>query len=117
MSRNSFISGMLGKMIGENGKNGLEEPLLGDSGSVVVSIPEAAHISDEKVRSISFKVNGITCASCAISIETALGSLNGIRSVMVSPLQGQAVVKYIPELITVRQLTSCFFVLYFNQVC
>ncbi|CAM8889216.1 unnamed protein product [Rhodiola kirilowii] len=104
MTRKNFYSGIIDKMIGVNGKSGLEEPLLPNSSSAAVFIPQNSHISEDKARSISFKVNGITCASCAISIESALGSLNGIRSVLVSPLQGQAVVKYIPELITTKAI-------------
>uniref|UniRef100_A0A7N0RJF9 P-type Cu(+) transporter n=1 Tax=Kalanchoe fedtschenkoi TaxID=63787 RepID=A0A7N0RJF9_KALFE len=91
-------------MIGANGKCELKEPLLGNSSSTAVSLPETIQNGDDKVRSISFKVNGITCASCVISIESALGGLNGIRSVMVSSLQGQAVVKFIPELIITKAI-------------
>ncbi|CAM8971548.1 unnamed protein product [Rhodiola kirilowii] len=60
-------------MVGANGKSGLEEPLLPNSSSAAVFIPENSHISEDKARSISFKVNGITCASCAISIRVRVG--------------------------------------------
>lgn len=86
-----------------NGNNDLKAPLLQCSpDSVAITIPEQEdHKKNEKVSTIMFRVRGIECASCAVSIESALGKLNGVRNVGVSPLQGQAVIKYVPELINV----------------
>ncbi|GJY77105.1 copper-transporting ATPase HMA4-like protein [Tanacetum coccineum] len=50
-------------------------------------------------RTITFKIGCIECASCSISIESVLQELNGVESAVVSPLQGQTVVKYVPELV------------------
>jgi len=44
-----------------------------------------------------FNVRGMSCASCAASIETVVAGLKGVESVQVSVLQGQAVVQYTPE--------------------
>lgn len=89
-----------------NGNNDLKAPLLQcSSDSVAITIPEQEdHKKNEKVSSIMFRVRGIECASCAVSIESALGKLNGVRNVGVSPLQGQAVIKYVPELINVKEI-------------
>ncbi|KAM6579012.1 hypothetical protein CsatB_030849 [Cannabis sativa] len=89
-----------------NGVAELKEPLLecSDSDSVAITIPDLEHKKNEKMSSIMFRVGGMECASCAVSIESALGKLNGVRSVMVSPLQGQAVIKYVPELINVKTI-------------
>lgn len=78
----------------------LKVPLLpSNSGDVTVS--QSVHDNDKKIRTIMFRIRGIECASCASSVETALGKLTGVESVMVSALQGQAVVRYVPELIAV----------------
>lgn len=90
-----------------NGKEDLKSPLLENSDSVAINIPELDHQKDEKISTIMFRVRGIECASCATSIESALGNLSGVRSVTVSPLQGQAVVKYIPDLIHVSFELFC----------
>ncbi|KAK6937111.1 Heavy metal-associated domain, HMA [Dillenia turbinata] len=83
-----------------NGKDELKVPLLQSRDSVALSIPEPNNRKDKKVRTIMFRVGGITCASCATSIESVVKKLNGVRSVAVSVIQGQAVVDYVPELVT-----------------
>ncbi|KAF3452556.1 hypothetical protein FNV43_RR02989 [Rhamnella rubrinervis] len=87
-----------------NGKEDLKSPLLENSDSVAINIPELDHQKNEKISTVMFRVRGIECASCATSIESALANLSGVRSVTVSPLQGQAVVKYIPDLIHAKQI-------------
>lgn len=84
-----------------NGNGELKEPLLQNSDCVTITIRDSDPKKNEKIRTIMFRVGGIECASCATSIESALGKLKGVRSVMVSPLHGQAVIKYVPELINV----------------
>lgn len=84
-----------------NGKDDLMKPLLQDADAVAVNMAQLSDSKNKKIRTLLFKVNGITCASCSNSIESALGKLKGIESATVSPLQGQAVVKYVPELISV----------------
>lgn len=84
-----------------NGKDDLKKPLLQDADAVAVNMAQLSDSKNKKIRTLLFKVNGITCASCSNSIESALGKLKGIESATVSPLQGQAVVKYVPELISV----------------
>ncbi|KAF5198008.1 Copper-transporting atpase hma4 [Thalictrum thalictroides] len=89
------------KETGMNGKHDLKVPLLD---STAVTDSEQAQVEPRKARTVMFKVGGMKCASCAISIESVLGKHNGIESVMVSPLQGQAVIQYKPELITVTTI-------------
>ena len=90
-----------------NGNSDLKAPLLQNSDSLAITISELDNKKNEKIRTIMFRVGGIECASCATSIESALGKLNGVRSVVVSPLQGQAVIKYVPELINVSCVLFC----------
>ncbi|XP_047942460.1 copper-transporting ATPase HMA4-like isoform X2 [Salvia hispanica] len=80
-----------------NRKDALNSPLLQHRDDVVVAI-------NEKTRTLVFKVVGITCASCVASIESALGGIEGVQSVMVSVLQGRAVVKYVPEIISAKRI-------------
>ncbi|KAL5566614.1 hypothetical protein UlMin_029778 [Ulmus minor] len=87
-----------------NGKDDLRTPLLQYSDSVVIKIPDSDYQKKGKISTIMFRVRNIECASCATSIESALGKLNGVESVMVSPLQGQAMIKYVPELINAKQI-------------
>ncbi|KAH0713708.1 hypothetical protein KY289_009667 [Solanum tuberosum] len=87
-----------------NGKDELKKPLLQDGDAVAVTVVQLSDSRNKKIRTLLFKVNGITCASCSNSIESALGKLKGIESATVSPLQGQAVVKYVPELISAKKI-------------
>ncbi|XP_015058443.1 copper-transporting ATPase HMA4-like [Solanum pennellii] len=87
-----------------NGKDELKKPLLQDVDAVAVTVVQLSDSRNKKIRTLLFKVNGITCASCSNSIESALGKLKGIESATVSPLQGQAVVKYVPELISAKKI-------------
>ncbi|CAL5423880.1 unnamed protein product [Camellia sinensis] len=87
-----------------NGEDDLKAPLLQSSDSVAISVSWPTHNGDKKIKTIMFKVRGIECASCSNSIESALGKLNGVQNVMVSPLEGQAVVRYIPDLITAKTI-------------
>ncbi|XP_057472339.1 copper-transporting ATPase HMA4-like [Actinidia eriantha] len=87
-----------------NGKDDLKAPLLPSSDSVAVSISHPTSNGDRKTKMIVFKIRGIKCASCSNSIESVLGNLSGVDSVMVSPLEGQAVVRYVPDLITAKTI-------------
>ncbi|XP_024926699.2 copper-transporting ATPase HMA4 [Ziziphus jujuba] len=87
-----------------NGKEDFNVPLLENSDEVAITVSELDYKKDEKIRTVMFRVRGIECASCATSIESALGNLSGVRSITVSPLQGQAVVKYVPELINAKKI-------------
>ncbi|KAB2606131.1 copper-transporting ATPase HMA5 [Pyrus ussuriensis x Pyrus communis] len=59
---------------------------------------------DKRIRTVKFKIGDIECASCATTIESVLGKLDGIKSATVSPIEGQAAVNYIPELINARKI-------------
>ncbi|KAL0389348.1 UNVERIFIED_CONTAM: Copper-transporting ATPase HMA4 [Sesamum calycinum] len=87
-----------------NGEADLKSPLLQCPNDVVITVSSPNQILNKKIRTLVFKVLGITCSSCVASIEAALGRLDGVQSVMVSVLQGQAVVKYVPEVITAKMI-------------
>ncbi|XP_024983790.1 copper-transporting ATPase HMA4-like isoform X1 [Cynara cardunculus var. scolymus] len=97
---------MFGDLVAEmdvNGKDDLKIPLLQPSDAVVLDIKSVRSV-DQGVRTIMFKIGGIECASCSTSIESVLQDLRGVESAEVSPLQGQAVVKYVPELVGVKAI-------------
>lgn len=83
-----------------NGKDYLKLPLLQPPDAVVLDIKSVPSV-DQGVRTITFKIGGMECASCSTSIESVLLELNGVKSAVVSALQGQAVVKYVPALVGV----------------
>ncbi|XP_059665235.1 copper-transporting ATPase HMA4-like [Cornus florida] len=80
-----------------NGEHDLKTPLLQSLDNVAVTISQPTNNDVKKIKTIMFKISGIECGSCATSLEPILSKLNGVESVMVSPLQGQAVVSYMPE--------------------
>lgn len=88
-----------------NGQDDLKTALLQHADGIAVTDCQSNdNRGKKKIKEIVFKVGGMTCSSCATSIESALGRLNGIVNVMVSPIQGQASVKYSPELITTKMI-------------
>jgi Cu+-exporting ATPase len=58
----------------------------------------------EKTREISLKISGMSCASCAVSIEKALKRLDGVKSANVNFATERATVEYIPELVSILDL-------------
>ncbi|GFZ20679.1 heavy metal atpase 5 [Actinidia rufa] len=88
----------------DNRKDDLKASLLRSSDSVEVSVALPIHNGEKKVKTIMFKISGIKCAGFSNSIESVLGKLNGVENAMVSPLEGQAVVTYMEDLITVKAI-------------
>ncbi|XP_077214560.1 copper-transporting ATPase HMA4-like [Tasmannia lanceolata] len=82
----------------------LKVPLLPSSESVAVTVSHPSHKSSRQTRTVMFKIGGIKCASCTASIESVLGKNKGIKSITISPLQGQAVIIYEPKLINAQTI-------------
>lgn len=57
---------------------------------------------DGRLTRIQLNVRGISCASCAAAIESALSAIRGVEKASVSPLQGQALVTFRPGVTDVR---------------
>ncbi|KAI9194709.1 hypothetical protein LWI28_008486 [Acer negundo] len=87
-----------------NGRNDLKEPLLQPPHGVAVDNPPQINDKGKKLRIVKFKIREIKCASCAASIESMLVNLNGVVSATVSPLEGQAAVEYVPDLVMAKQI-------------
>ncbi|KAG9136270.1 hypothetical protein Leryth_003865 [Lithospermum erythrorhizon] len=82
----------------------LKEPLLNHSDDIAINIAGSDQNEDKKIRTLVFKVLGMTCSSCSNSIDSVLKVLDGIKSINVSLLQGQAVIKYQPRIITAKKI-------------
>jgi copper chaperone CopZ len=52
----------------------------------------------------SFTVTGVTCASCGVTIRTALGHVDGIAEVTVDADAGTATVRYDPGRVTPERI-------------
>lgn len=91
-----------------NGRDDLKVPLLSPSDSVAITISEPKN-KEKKIRTVKFRIRDIKCASCATSIESVLGRLKGVENAVVSPLQGEAAISYIPDLVDVSELLGLVF--------
>lgn len=82
----------------------LKSPLLQHPNVLAITIVSPNKNMDKRLRTVVFRVGGLTCSSCVASIETALERLDGVENVAVSVLQGQAVVKYLPDTVSAKEI-------------
>ncbi|KAL2319315.1 hypothetical protein Fmac_028284 [Flemingia macrophylla] len=61
-------------------------------------------LEDGPAKTVTFQLRDIKCASCVNSVESVVGTLNGVKSVAVSPLDGRAAIKFLPKLVTAKQI-------------
>ncbi|RLE54497.1 MAG: hypothetical protein DRJ30_05140 [Candidatus Methanomethylicota archaeon] len=61
-------------------------------------------LTEGNVREISIKIDDMNCASCAMRIEKALKSINGVKSATVNFAVKTATVKYDPNIISILDL-------------
>jgi len=61
-------------------------------------------IIEEEIKSITFKISGMDCASCALSIEKELKSLDGIKKVSVNYASGKAIIDYDSEIVNLIKI-------------
>lgn len=87
-----------------NGIEDLKAPLLQPLNGVAIDIPPELDDKSKKRRKLKFTIREVKCASCAVTIESVLVNLNGVKSATVSPIEGQAAVEYVPDLVTVSNL-------------
>ncbi|CAL0324399.1 unnamed protein product [Lupinus luteus] len=77
-----------------------------DGGVDDIKIPLLETEEEECVRdrTVLFQISDIKCASCVNSVESAVRNINGVKSIMVSPLDGRAAIKYVPKFITAKKI-------------
>nr|XP_043623311.1 copper-transporting ATPase HMA4-like [Erigeron canadensis] len=90
--------------MGSNSNEEIRIPFLQQSNGVDLDGSRFIRNVKQRVATVMFKIGGIECASCSISIETLLQKLDGVESIIVSPLQGQTVVKYVPQLVSAKTI-------------
>lgn len=66
--------------------------------------PVGASRAGERVREIVIKIGGMSCASCAMRIEKALRSIDGVKSATVNFAMESATVRYDPGLVSILDL-------------
>ena len=54
-----------------------------------------------------FVIDGMTCASCAVTIEEAVKKLDHVQSVVVNLTTEKMTVEYDPDVVTVRRRVQC----------
>jgi len=60
----------------------------------------------ERTGTVALPVEGMHCASCARTVETAVGSVSGVRKVTVSLGAEKAFVEYDPQAVTPRHMAD-----------
>ena len=63
-----------------------------------------AGASQAATRTVTLRVKGMTCGGCVTSVENALKSTEGVKTVRVSFEKGKAVIKYDDQKVTVAKL-------------
>ncbi len=76
------------------------EDIIKDAGYEPVSVSKEG----EEPREVSLKISGMSCASCAVTIEKALKNLEGVKSANVNFATERATVKYSPESVSILDL-------------
>ncbi|KAL4198297.1 hypothetical protein AMTRI_Chr03g45200 [Amborella trichopoda] len=103
MVSRAFCLRFMEKEMEPDGKD-LKEPLLQYSQSTVVPLNQPPINKNDDTRTLVFRVRGIECASCAVSIESAAKILRGVHNVSVSLLQGKVLINYAPKFVNVNAI-------------
>ncbi|KAJ3046643.1 serine/threonine protein kinase Ran1, partial [Rhizophlyctis rosea] len=67
---------------------------------IISNTPEPTSVTSKLL------VGGMTCASCSSSVESAIGALPGVHSILVNLITGIATIKHDPAVIGTRDLIS-----------
>lgn len=74
------------------------------AGAGALAATEAAkHVSGE-TKTVTWRVNGFTCVTCAVGLETMLSQQKGVQSVKASYPDAQVVIRYAPGTVTEEAL-------------
>ena len=82
---------------------------------VKIPLLQSTEEDNVAVKTVTFQISDIKCASCVNSIESALRDVNGVQSIAVSVIDGRAAVKFVPKLITVSlKIIIIYYYYYMN---
>lgn len=76
--------------------------LLGGVGSASA----AGRSASVQLTEVVFDVEGMTCAGCAVSLETALNNTSGVDSATVNLEQKSALIRFDPSQVTIERLRT-----------
>jgi mercuric transport protein len=82
----------------------VRKTLLAGIGGVAAAAPVRA--SALEPRTVTLRVEGMTCGGCAIAARKVLERLDGVTKAEVSYEKQRAVVTYDPERVTVEQMIA-----------
>lgn len=74
--------------------------------ALVAVVGFATQTARAEDKSETFKVSGMTCASCENSVKKAVTKLDGVNKVEADSEKGQAVVSYDPAKVTPEKITA-----------
>jgi len=84
---------------------------------VKIPLLQSTEEDNVAVKTVTFQISDIKCASCVNSIESALRDVNGVQSIAVSVIDGRAAVKFVPKLITVSlKIIIIYFYYYYFMI-
>lgn len=61
-------------------------------------------VQSNKNTKLTFDVSGMTCASCALSVEKIIKAQNGVNSIAVNLATNSAIVDFLPEIISKEEI-------------
>lgn len=65
--------------------------------SLMALMAFGASVADARAEQACFEVQGMTCATCSVTVKKAVGKLSGIQDVKVSVEKKSAIVKFDPK--------------------
>jgi copper chaperone CopZ len=74
------------------------------AGVGTVAAAELAHARETKT--VSYRVKGFTCVTCAVGLETMLGQQKGVKRVKATYPDAQVTISYDPSSVNEAQLRS-----------
>ena len=72
--------------------------------SLIAALILLASTASAATRTVTLKVDGMTCGGCATTVERALKETEGVEDAQVNYERGQAVVRYDDRKVTVARL-------------
>eukprot|EP01087_Luapelamoeba_hula_P009189 TRINITY_DN2361_c0_g1_i4.p1 TRINITY_DN2361_c0_g1~~TRINITY_DN2361_c0_g1_i4.p1 ORF type:complete len:106 (+),score=8.27 TRINITY_DN2361_c0_g1_i4:194-511(+) len=82
-----------------------QERLLEEGGLAPMIADESSEPGNE-CETISLRIGGMTCQSCAGIIESVVGCEDGVESIVVNYATEKASIKFVPQKISIRKIIT-----------